>query len=329
MKTKSKIILIICIVLAVAAVAIGVLYGIYARKTTTPELQEEKLYINPINYSTVYVVGQPPYTDKTVFDTKIGIEYYWLLNHTGGNGMEILLQCSKDGHLVVMSEPLPALSNAQDLYGKDVKVSDLTLDELKKINMAYNFRDKDGVQIYVNYTDSMLDNVSVLTLDELLDYFKAPNRITVKLFLRFLDESQIPDIQKAVTDLYEAIESRSMQENVIFCPQSSKTAAAADAACPDLPRAATNDEAKALYRDSKSASTNDALPYTTIYEKTDAQFASESFIHYARNLGLAVVLTDVPASDVLQLRQYGVTAVGTNEIREAIQLINDADEAEQ
>ena len=328
-KTK-KILIAVGAVVLVAAVVVGILAAVFSfSRRDVPELIRENLHETPINYSQVYVVGQPPYTDDWVFDTLIGMQSYWIENHTGGNGIEFVLQQTKDGELIVLSEALPALSNADDLYGKDVKVSDLTLEELRKVNLAYDYVDKDGFQIYAGLSEDMLDDVSVVTFDELLDIFGAANRSTIRMFLRFFDESQVADMDAALQTIYAGLTAHSLAEKAVFLPQSDETAAAADKGCPELQRAATTAEAKELLKACSSGNTPDDLPYVVIYEKAKGQIASEKFIHYVRNLGLAIVLTDADADDAARYRSYGVTALATSDAPTFIQILKDAKTAER
>ena len=329
MKAKKIILIIVCALIVVTAAVIGLYFVFSAHRNKVPELNHEKLRENPINYSTVYVVGQAPYTDLAVFETPIGLEYYWREHHTGGNGMEMILQRTKDGKYIILSEPLPGMSNAEVLYGKGIQVSDLTLEQLQKVNLMYGFTDEDGVQIYAGAAEDEIPSVSVVTLEEALQYFSAPNRITARIYLRFLDEAQIPQAEEALTNVYNAVEQSAMLDKVVYCPLGDADAAAADKACPDLIRAATNDEAKALLRDSRSDTVTEGLPYGVIYEKANSQFASEKFIHYTRNLGLAIVLSDVSAGDVAELRSYGVTAIATDKVADTIKIIQDAKKAER
>ena len=327
MKTKKIVLIIVCALVVVIAAVVGLYFAYSAKKV--PELQRTKLRDNPISYSTVYVVGQAPYTDLAVFETRTGLEFYWREHHSGGNGMELILQRSKDGKLIVLSEPLPAKSNAEVLYGKGIRVGDLTLEQLQKVNLMYHFKDEDGVQIYADSSDDELEYVCALTLEDVLEYFAAPNRITARLFVRYMDEAQMPNIEAAVTDVYNALESTSMLSKAVYCPLGEADAAAVDKVCPDMMRAATTAEAKALSRDSMSEKPNDALPYSAIYEKATGQFSGERFIHYARNLGLAVVLSDVSEKDIAKLHGYGVTAIASDKVGETIRIIRDARTAER
>lgn len=324
---KKKIILIaVCAVVAAAVVIGGVLYGVRANKA--PELDEEKLLENPINDNTAYVVGQPPYTDKWVFDTPMGMNNYWLENHTGGSGMEIVLQQSRDGELVALSEALPAKSNSEILFGKDAAVKDLTLEELRMINLAYNLVNADGETPYADFTDDALADVSVVTLDEALTYFGAPNKITVKLYLRFFDESQIDDMSKALQTIYAGLQAQELLTNAVFCPQSDESAQTADKVCPEMLRAATEAEAKALYSDCMRDKAVGTLPYDAIYEKADARFGKEKFIRIARNLGLAVVLSGIKPEQAVRYCEYGVTAIATDNAGPIIQILTAAEKAD-
>ena len=328
MKTSTKILIAVCAVVLVAAVVVGVLFAVSSRKPV-PELNEEKLRENPISYNYAYVVGQSPYTDRWVFDTPIGLKSYWSDNHIGGNGVEVVLQQSKDGELIMLSEPFPALSNAENLYGKGVQVGDLTLEELRKVNLAYAFIDEEGYQCFAGVSDDQLERVSIVTLDDMLEFFGDTGRTNARIYLRFYDESQIADLGAALKTIYDGLTSYHIETKTVFCPQSDAAAQAADTACPDLARAATSAEAKALLRDCNADNTPDDLPYTTIYEKAKGQIAGERFIHYARNLGLAVVLTDIKADDAVQYSGYGVTAIATREPETVIPILNDARSAER
>ena len=327
MKTYKKILIAVGALVLAAAIATGVLYAVFSYKT--PKLERKKMHELAVNYSQVYIVGQPPYTDNWVFDTPLGMQGYWIENHTGGNGIEFVLQQTKDGELIVLSEALPAMSNAEDLYGKDVKVADLTLEEMRKINLAYDFTDEDGIQSFAGLSEDELEDVSVVTLDELIRSFDAPNRVTLRMFLRFFNESDVTDAEAALKKIYDSLSTHTLAERTVFLPQSAAFADAADKACPDLQRAATTAEAKALFRSCMLDKDPADVPYCVIYEKANAQFGSEKFIHYVRNLGMAVVLTGVDVDDVAKYRGYGVTAIASPDASAFIQALNDAKKAER
>ena len=330
MKTSKKILIAVGAVVLIAAVVIGIVIAVNAgKKTPVPELELQKLHESPLYYSQVYVVGQPPYSDDFVFDTPLGMDTYWIANHTGGNGIEFVLQQTKDGELIVLSEAFPALSNAEDLYGKGVKANDLTLEELRKINLAYNYVDEDGIQSFVGISDEELKDVSVVTLEEMLKRFDTANRITARLYLRFFDESQVNDIDAALQKIYAGLQTYSLTEKVVFLPQSKASAEAADKACPEMLRAATTAEAKELVRNSTSGTVPEDLPYSVIYEKATGKFADVKFIRFVRTMGLEIVLTDVDADDVLRFRDHGVTAIASSDAPTFIQILKDAKKAER
>ncbi len=330
MKSSKKILIAVGAVVLVAAIVIGTVVALNARGSK-PEtrLDLQKLHESPLYFSQVYVVAQPPYTNEMVFDTPLGMETYWFSNHSGGNGIEFVLQQTKDGELIVLSEALPAQSNAADLYGKNVKVSDLTLEELRKVNFAYNFTDEDGFQSYMGLSDEMIEDITVVTLDEMLDRFSAPNRYTVRMYLRFFDESQITDLEKALQTIHTGLKDRVLTNKAVFLPQSEEAAAAADKACPGMLRAATTAEAKALVRECSRDASPEKLPYAVIYEKASGQFDSEKFIRYVRTLGLEIVLSDVDADDVVTYRDYGVSAIATGDAQSVIQILKDAKKADR
>ena len=320
MNKSKKILIAVCAAVLAAAVIFGVLYAVFLRKSF-PDVQTDE----PINVNSVYVVSQPPYTDRWIFDSQMGMTYYWGEYHSRGNGIEVVLQQSKDGELIMLSEALPAKSNADDLYGSEKQVGDLTLEELRQINLWYDLTNEEGFQEYVDLTGEKLTRAGVVTLDEMLEFFGAPGRVSVKLYLRFFDETKITDLSAALKTIYDGMTANHLEDNVVFCPQSDKAAAAADEACPDLARAATTAEAKALYNEGKHGKAPDDLPYSVIYEKVDDAFGSEEFIRYVRSsVGLDIVLSGVSEDDVLRYRNCGVTALATSDAKPFIQILKDA-----
>ena len=322
MSKLKKILIAVGAVVVVAAVVVGILFAVFHAKKAPVAA------VDPAAAQSVYVVGQPPYADSYVFDTALGMNSYWSENRSGDNGIELVLQQSKDGKLVMLSEALPAKSNADDLYGADVQVGDLTLEELLQINLCYDFVDADGFQSYVGVTGEQLAHVRVVPLDEMLEFFGHPGRI-VHMYVRFYDETAIADLGEALKTVYDAAAAKLIDDRVVFLPQSDEAAKAADTACPDLARAATTAEAKALYRDSKHGKAQQSLPYTVVYEEINGQFGSEAFLRYAREQGVDVVLSGVEADDALRCRNSGVTAIASSDPQPIIEILKNATKEER
>ncbi len=83
--------------------------------------------------------------------------------------LEFDLHLSKDNELVLLHDhALDRTSDSVLKYGKNVKVKDLTIDQLKTLNMGYNFV-KDGKYPY-RTEGADLSEVRILTIDEILTF---------------------------------------------------------------------------------------------------------------------------------------------------------------
>lgn len=328
MKTSKKI-LIAAAAVVVAAAVICVLVFTLGRQKAQP-LGDNAEDTALVGYSWDYVIAQAPYTDACVFETPFGLERYWQQNWRGGSAIEAVLQQTKDGELVVLSETLPGRSNAEILYGADKGVGDLTLQELKKLNLAYNFEDADGMMTFKATSDVLSTELTVLTAEEFITYFAAPQRsMTARLYFRFLDESAIADPAAAVAKLYETLQTLDMVESSVFCPASDATQALLDEKYPEWSRTATQTEAKALAKAARSGQTQSDLPYNTVLVPAEGRYVTEQFLHYARNCGLFVFLEGASAEDAATLYARGASGLATGDVAQFIQILDDAESAAQ
>lgn len=324
MKTSKKVIIAVIAVVLAAAIALGVAFAILPRSG----IQEFGAYPEPFTYLTAktpYVVGKAPYAPDCVFETQLGMDRYWHAYHSYGNALDVVLQCTKDNEPVVLSGDLDEISNAHILFGEDASVRTLTLEELKTVNLVYNFKAEDGTMPYKVYsTEEMLNQVNVLSLRDFADYYMSPQRSGFILFFRFKDESEIADYKTVLDQLQALAEEHYVNETVIFRTENTEIAKYIDEACPLLRRTATKGEAGKLYQNSLFGKAQSELPYKVIFADADSRFAQEKFIHYAHNLGLAIVLNDPDTADITRLFKYGVNGFATSNIEESCQILKDA-----
>ena len=326
MKASKKILIAVIAVILVAAIVLGVGYIVLSKKV--PALNEDAEGMSDFSTRTTYTVVKAPYIQSGVMETRTGIQDFWTQNKYS-YGVELVLQCTADDELVVLSEPLPGLSNAESVLGKDVSVSGNTLSKLQKVNLLYNYTDADGKTPYRDYGKSELSQVTILSLDELLYYFSSPVHYTSMLFFRFLDESAVQDMNAMLEKLSQLLVRHGCALSSVFCPQSDATAAYIDSSCPDLMRTATESEMRKLYLGCLLNKSQGDLPYVVVTADKDSRYGSEKFIHYARNLGLAVVLDNVTEDEILTYRSRGTTALLTADGESFNQVLSDARKADQ
>ena len=66
------------------------------------------------------------------------------------------------------------------------------------------------------------------------------------------------------------------------------------------------------------------VPCDRVLAPAEKPYATEQFIHYARNRGLYVILEGAEAEDVAALYNAGVSGLATSDVAEFIQLLTDA-----
>ena len=87
--------------------------------------------------------------------------------------LEMDLHITKDDRLVLLhDDTLDRTTDSLYIYGKEgLRPEELTLDELKKLNIGVSFVDKEGNYPYKDlHGESVPDSLRILTLEEFLDY---------------------------------------------------------------------------------------------------------------------------------------------------------------
>ena len=336
MKKSKKILIAAAAVVLCLAIVCGVGYAVLRGRV--PANRDDVQKRSDFVAQRMYAVSMMPNEDEGAYETETltGIDRYWRANHSVGRGIEAVLQCSKDGELVVLSGDLPGESNAEILYGEDVKVSDLTLDKLQKINLLYNVEDEDGFMTYRTISDRTVLYVSVQSLQDYIAGFALSTKSVALHFLRFKDESALPDLHKAIDKVNEAVKGSGIATNVVLCLESDEGAAYADATYPELQRAATPKECAKLSRAALFGRDMTDTKYVLVYTDANGKYAREQFIRFAQNCGLAVVLYDNGAIDaekdaqrILALEEYGASGFATRRPETVIQILRDARQAEK
>lgn len=326
MKAFKKIIIAVVALVLAAAIALGIGYTVLSKRV--PALEPDVKALSDFDSGSTYAVVKSPYIESGVFETRVGIESFWAQNRTA-YGVEFVLQCTADGELVVLNGELPETSNAEAVLGSDTSISGNTLEKLQKVNLLYGYTDADGKTPYKSIDKSELGRVSLLTLDDVLYEFGSPAHYTSMLYFRFLDESAVRDMTAALEEISRLFAFHGCAQSAVLCVQSDDTARRMDKDFPALLRTATDSEMRGLYGKCIWNRTLKEIPYVAVLADKDSRYASEKFIHYVRNLGLAIAIDGVSEDEILTYRSRGASALFTADVPAFNQIIKDAKKADQ
>ncbi len=316
MKNKKIIIPIICAVIAVALVAGS--FGIYSSllnnvpERTTVETRSSRFF----SHSRSYALAVSPYDTDCVFETYEGLQSYYLKHRHNAEGIEITLHLTKDNKLVVFSGDLKDYSNAHILYGEDASISTLTLEELRKVNLAYNFADSNGQMFYKTYNDEEHINlVNIISFDEMVNWFNS-QRADMPLFAIKLDESISDSSKEVIDEIYNCFNAIDCNDSYFICADSKNVADYIDSTYPEMLRSATKKEAKALFRSclmNKDADVSFEVVYQNCDEGIFGKFSSEKFINYVNNENIALILKGASTEEISALISYKVDGIATSD----------------
>ena len=289
MKKSTKIILIIVLVLILLP---GIVYSLL-RITGRPSDPSEILSYETDN---PFITGE---TEKIAhrFGAGIAPEETLLAMETclenpaiSVDIFEFDLRMTADDQLVVIHDlKLNEISDAEEVFGdKDLTVRDLTLEELRKLNMGAKFTDSDGNRLYET---SPSESLQILSLPEALDHLcQAGAR---RMSIEIKDKGALG--MAGVDLLYKELTQRNLLDTVVFSSFQTDVSAYAAKNYPDLIRSNTDAEAVEFYL---AAMTGDKdytppcsvvqFPYTKKYRIMGINFASAKVLNYAHSHNIAV-----------------------------------------
>ncbi len=316
MKNKKIVIPVICAVIIIALLAGS--FGIYfSLLNNVPERAAvETRSSRFFSHSRSYALTVSPYDTDCVFETYEGLQNYYLKHRHNAEGVEIVLHLTKDNKLVVFSGDLSDYSNSHILYGKDATISSLTLEELRKVNLAYNFADSNGQMFYKTYNDDENINlVNILTFEEMINWFNS-QRADMPLFAIKLDESIKNNANAVIDEIYNCFNSIDCNGNYFVSSDNKAIADYIDSAYPEMLRSATESEAKKLFVNcllNKDVDVSYEIVYQSCNEGVFGNFSSEKFINYVNNANIALILKDADESEVSTLISYKVDGIATSD----------------
>lgn len=170
---------------------------------------------------------------------------------TGGYTVDIWefdLHITKDNQLILLhDDTLNRTSNATEVLGDDkAKPEDYTLEELRRLNMGYNF-ELDGEYPFRNLTEEEIDaaNLRICTLDEVLSYMTS-NEVAEAIPAEYGKFRYIIEIKnngkegkKAADILYETLVEYDLLADVVFGTFNQDVTTYVDKNYPDMLRSSS------------------------------------------------------------------------------------------
>lgn len=159
--------------------------------------------------------------------------------------VEFDLHLTADEKLVLLhDDTADRTSNSAEVFGKDVKVREKTLAELKELNFGENFV-IDGKYPYRGLRGGDIpDNVRILSLEELLGYLTA-KRAELNYIIEIKDGGK--DGERALDILYETLERYGITEQTIIGTFQNNVTKYIDKNYPDITRSASIMEVLEFY----------------------------------------------------------------------------------
>lgn len=241
--------------------------------------------------------------------------------------VEFDLHLTKDYCLVLLhDDTADRTSNAAEIFGEDIEVSELTLAELKSLNFGENFQ-LNGVYPYRGLRgEDIPEDVKILTLDEILTYLKSMRGENLNYIIEIKNGGETGE--RAMDLLYETMVKFDIADNTIVGTFEGNVSKYIDKKYPDLTRSAGISEVLSFYY---------AFLYGADLSKRDLNYNvlqipmgyamfnldTKAVIDYAHKYGIAVQYWTInDADDVKRLMDAGADAVMTDNPEVAYEVIN-------
>lgn len=239
--------------------------------------------------------------------------------------LEMDLHITKDGRLVLLhDDTLDRTTDSRFVFGKEgLKTEDLTLEELKKLNIGVSFVDKDGAYPYKDlHGENVPDTLRILTLEEFLDY--SLSRGDFRYIIEIKNGGE--EGKRALDILYATIKERNLLDRVIFGTFKNEITEYASSTYPDLIRSASIKEALEFYIAALCGKKNYEPPVSVLqvfygkqYFKFGVNLATSRVINYAHSHNMAIQYWTVnEEEDIEYLLSVGADGIMTDYVEKAM-----------
>ncbi len=155
---------------------------------------------------------------------------------------EFDLHITKDGVLILSHDSsLDRMTNAEDVFGyADVKIADLTYEEIRQLNFGEGFKGTEGNYPYAGlHGDFIPENLRALSLENALDYLESNGSFGYIIEIKNGGELGY----KATDELYRILTERNMLEKAVVGTFNAEVTSYIDEQYPDMLRSASAVEA--------------------------------------------------------------------------------------
>ena len=254
--------------------------------------------------------------ENTLNAFKLGIEEAT----TGGYTVDIWefdLHITKDGELILLHDhTLDRTSNSRQVFGvKDARPEDYTLEQLRELNMGYNF-ELDGEYPFRDLAaaDITAQDLRVCTLEEVLDYMSS-DEATAAAPAEFGKFRYIIEIknsgklgEKAADILYDTLVEYGMLEDVVFGTFNQNVTDYVDENYPDMLRSSSICEVLDFWFAYLTGAdlSKRGVGYCALqipYSKSISFLGDAGLIEYAHKYNIAVQFWTINESDDVEYLQ--------------------------
>ena len=254
--------------------------------------------------------------ENTLNAFKLGIEEAT----TGGYTVDIWefdLHITKDGELILLHDhTLDRTSNSRQVFGvKDARPEDYTLEQLRELNMGYNF-ELDGEYPFRDLAaaDITAQDLRVCTLEEVLDYMSS-DEATAAAPAEFGKFRYIIEIknsgklgEKAADILYDTLVEYGILEDVVFGTFNQNVTDYVDENYPDMLRSSSICEALDFWFAYLTGAdlSKRGVGYCALqipYSKSISFLGDAGLIEYAHKYNIAVQFWTINESDDVEYLQ--------------------------
>ena len=254
--------------------------------------------------------------ENTLNAFKLGIEEAT----TGGYTVDIWefdLHITKDGELILLHDhTLDRTSNSRQVFGvKDVRPEDYTLEQLRELNMGYNF-ELDGEYPFRDLAaaDITAQDLRVCTLEEVLDYMSS-DEATAAAPAEFGKFRYIIEIknsgklgEKAADILYDTLVEYGILEDVVFGTFNQNVTDYVDENYPDMLRSSSICEVLDFWFAYLTGAdlSKRGVGYCALqipYSKSISFLGDAELIEYAHKYNIAVQFWTINESDDVEYLQ--------------------------
>lgn len=227
---------------------------------------------------------------------------------------EFDLHLTKDGELVLLhDDTLDRTSDAVELFGREnILASELTYEELSRLNMGESFVTDDGETPYQGLRgEEVPEDLRIVRLEDVLDYLENYGQFNFVIEIKDAEDAG----RQAADKLYAVLAQRGMLDRVIVGTFHGEISQYMEQTYPDLLRSASMKEVVLIYIDSllNLPRSNDHYKYVALQIPDDdyiVKLGTTRLVNYAHRHNIAVQFWTINDADtVADLAAKGADAI--------------------